>query len=155
MTTNSKKLRKSKENSLLFGGAGGMAEFFDVDPTLMRAAWIVFVLISGGTGLIAYIILAIIMPKQGFVSRQTSQSVYENAEEQPEDVEELVPHDGSWRWTARRALFGIALVVVGFLFLLSNLGVFAWWRWDVFWPLGIIAIGAALILGRFTGGSDD
>ena len=156
MTTNTKRLRKSKEDSMLFGVAGGLAEYFDVDPTLMRAAWIVFILASAGTALIAYIVLAIIMPRQEPVHSQTVQAASESAEEPAEDASQPTPRNnetGSWK--ARRNLFGVALVAVGVLFLLSNLGLLFWWRWDVLWPLALIAIGAALIIGRFTGGSDD
>ena len=155
MTTNTKRLRKSKEDSMLFGVAGGLAEYFDVDPTLMRAAWIVFILASAGTALIAYIILAIIMPKQEPTAAQTSQAAGEDVEELPEDASQPTPRkDEGWRWSSHRNLFGVALVAAGVLSLLSNLGLLFWWRWDVLWPLALIAIGAALILGRFTGGSD-
>ena len=156
MTTNSKRLRRSKTDSMLFGVAGGMAEYFDIDPTLMRAAWVVLIVASAGAALIAYIVLAIIMPKQEATSVQPSQSADENAEDLPEDAAEVVPHsrdDG--RWTTRQKLLGIGLVALGGIFLLSNLGFFSWWRWDVFWPLILIAIGVALIFGRFMGGGDD
>lgn len=156
MTTNTKRLRKSKEDSMLFGVAGGMAEYFDIDPTLMRAAWVVFILASAGTALIAYIILAIIMPKQESVAAQTSQPSAENAVELPDDASQPTPRkDEAWRWSSHRNLFGVAIVAAGVLFLLSNLGLLFWWRWDVLWPLALIAIGVALILGRFTGGNDD
>lgn len=156
MTTNTKRLRKSEEDSMLFGVAGGLAECFDVDPTLMRAAWIVFVLASAGTALIAYIVLAIIMPRQEPVHSQTAQAASESVEEPAEDASQPTPRkDETGSWKARRNLFGVALVAVGVLFLLSNLGLLFWWRWDVLWPLALIAIGAALIVGRFTGSSDD
>jgi phage shock protein PspC (stress-responsive transcriptional regulator) len=43
------------------GVCGGVARYFDVDPTLVRALWLLCVLL-GGTGLLAYIILWIVMP---------------------------------------------------------------------------------------------
>ena len=96
------------------------------------------------------------MPKQESVASQTVQAASESTEKPLEDASQPTPReDETWRWTARRNLFGIALVAVGVLFLLSNLGFFYWWRWDVLWPLALIAMGAALIIGRFTGGSDD
>ncbi len=156
MTTNTKKLRKSKEDSMLFGVAGGMSEYFDVDSTLIRIAWIVFILASAGTALLAYIVLAIIMPKQESAAAQTSRAVRDNIEDSPEDAAEPAAQGSERRWrTARRDLFGIALIAAGVVLLLSNLSIFSWWRWDVFWPLAIIAIGVALTLGRFIGGSDD
>ena len=44
------------------GVCGGIAEYFDVDPTLIRLAWVVFVM-CGGSGILAYFIAAIIMPE--------------------------------------------------------------------------------------------
>jgi phage shock protein C len=56
-----KELRKSASNRKICGVCGGVGEYFDVDPTIIRLAWIVFTFM-GGSGLIAYIIAAIIMP---------------------------------------------------------------------------------------------
>ena len=156
MTTNPKRLRRNRKDSMLFGVAGGLAEYFDIDATLMRAIWVVFTIASAGTALIAYIVLAIIMPKEEAASGQSSQAADANGEDLAEDSAEVVPHsheDG--RWTTRQKLLGIGLVALGSIFLLSNLGFFSWWRWDVFWPLILITIGVALIFGRFMGGGDD
>ena len=48
---------------MLAGVASGMAEYFDVDPTLVRVLWLVSIFF-GGIGLLAYIVLAIIMPNE-------------------------------------------------------------------------------------------
>lgn len=55
-----KKLYKSSEKKLC-GVCGGIAEYFNIDPTLVRLAWVVFTLM-GGSGILAYIIAAIVMP---------------------------------------------------------------------------------------------
>lgn len=57
-----KKLYKSETNKMLAGVCGGIAEYFGVDPTLIRLAWVVFSLL-GGSGLLAYILAAIIIPR--------------------------------------------------------------------------------------------
>ena len=57
-----KKLRKSSVNKKLCGVCGGIAEYFNIDPTVVRLLWILFS-IAGGAGLLAYIIAAIIMPE--------------------------------------------------------------------------------------------
>lgn len=59
---NGKKLYRSDENKILAGVCGGIAEYFGVDPTLIRLAWVVFSLL-GGSGLLAYILAAIIIPR--------------------------------------------------------------------------------------------
>lgn len=54
-----KRLYKSDKDKKV---CGGIANYFDVDPTVIRLAWVIFTL-AGGSGLIAYIIAAIIMPE--------------------------------------------------------------------------------------------
>ena len=56
-----KRLYKSNNNKVLCGVCGGIAEYFNVDPTLVRLGWIVFCAL-GGSGLLAYIIAAVIIP---------------------------------------------------------------------------------------------
>ncbi len=56
-----KKLAKSQTEKKLCGVCSGIAEYFNIDPTLVRLLWILFSL-AGGAGVLAYIIAAIIMP---------------------------------------------------------------------------------------------
>ncbi len=58
-----KKLRKSNNHRMFFGVCGGMAEYFDLDPTIVRIIWIVASL-AFGSGILAYIICAILMPSE-------------------------------------------------------------------------------------------
>lgn len=56
-----KRLFKSNDNKKLCGVCAGIAEYFDIDPTLVRLAWVAFTIL-GGSGIIAYIIAAIVIP---------------------------------------------------------------------------------------------
>ncbi|MGF7143496.1 phage shock protein C [Anaerotaenia torta] len=58
-----KKLYRSTSNKMLCGVCGGVAEYFNVDPTIVRLAWAAVCLFAGA-GIIAYIIAAIIVPVQ-------------------------------------------------------------------------------------------
>ena len=58
-----KRLYKSSTDKKVCGVCGGIANYFDVDPTVIRLIWVIFTLV-GGSGLIAYIIAAIIMPDE-------------------------------------------------------------------------------------------
>ena len=60
---NGKKLYRNTENKLLAGVCSGIADYFDIDPTLVRLGWVLFSLL-GGSGLLAYIIAAIIIPER-------------------------------------------------------------------------------------------
>lgn len=55
-----KKLTKSRDKKL-FGVCGGIAEYFDMDPTVVRILWLLAVLCAG-TGVLAYLIAALLMP---------------------------------------------------------------------------------------------
>ena len=57
----SKKLYKSVTDKKVSGVCGGIAEYFEMDSTLIRLAWIVFICL-GGSGILGYIIAAIVMP---------------------------------------------------------------------------------------------
>ena len=56
-----KKLYKSAADKKICGVCGGLGEYFGIDSTIVRLAWVVFSL-CGGAGLLAYIIAAIVMP---------------------------------------------------------------------------------------------
>lgn len=61
-----KRLYKIEQGKKIDGVCGGIAEYFDIDPTLVRLAWIIFSCCGGG-GIVAYIIAAIIMPRKSDV----------------------------------------------------------------------------------------
>ena len=56
-----KKLMKSSSNKMVDGVCGGIAEYLGIDPTLVRLAWVLFCAM-GGSGFVAYIVAALIMP---------------------------------------------------------------------------------------------
>ena len=57
-----KRLTRSNTDRKLAGVCAGIAEYFDIDPTVVRIGWIVFSLM-GGCGLLAYILCALLMPE--------------------------------------------------------------------------------------------
>lgn len=58
-----KKLYRIRDGKKLCGVCGGIAKYFDVDPTIVRLAWVILSLVMG-CGLLAYIICAIAIPKE-------------------------------------------------------------------------------------------
>ncbi len=57
-----KKLYRSNRNMMVAGVCGGIAEYFNIDPTIIRLAWILFIALAG-TGILAYFICALIIPR--------------------------------------------------------------------------------------------
>src|SRR4051812_41153171 len=65
------RLYRSRTDRMIFGVAGGMADWFDLDPSLVRLVWALLV-VAGGVGLVLYIIAAIVIPEAplGFAGSQ-------------------------------------------------------------------------------------
>lgn len=64
ISTEGKTLYRSRSNRMIAGVAGGIAEYFRVDPTLVRLAWAALFIINFFAALIAYIIMAIVVPEE-------------------------------------------------------------------------------------------
>ncbi len=58
-----KKLYRSNNNKVLLGICGGIGEYLNVDPVVIRLLWVIFCCM-GGSGVLAYIVAAIIIPYQ-------------------------------------------------------------------------------------------
>ena len=65
----SKKLYLSTTDKKIAGVCGGIAEYFDLDSTLVRLGWVIFCL-AGGSGIIGYIIAALIMPRRSDMNEE-------------------------------------------------------------------------------------
>jgi phage shock protein C len=57
-----KRLYRSQKDKVLGGVCGGLAEFLETDPVLIRLVWIVFSLLSLGAGIVAYVLFWIVIP---------------------------------------------------------------------------------------------
>ena len=58
-----KKLYRSSTNKKLFGVCGGLAEYFDMDATVIRVIYLLL-LLGAGVGLLAYLVCALVMPEK-------------------------------------------------------------------------------------------
>ena len=73
-----KKLYRSMTDKKLCGVCGGLGEYFDVDPTLIRLLWVIFTFM-GGAGLLAYIICAIIVPQQNQIPTPSTEAQFQGS----------------------------------------------------------------------------
>ena len=95
MSGDYKRLYRSREERMISGVCGGIAEYFEVDPTIIRLAFVLLALAGGGSGFIAYIILAVVIPEKPLVDYQAPSAPVEPApaveapepEEAPEAAE--------------------------------------------------------------------
>ncbi len=72
-----KRLYRSRKERMLAGVCGGIAEYFEVDPPIVRLAWVLFTF-AGGAGLVAYIIAWIIVPEAPQDAQKTEDSDKDN-----------------------------------------------------------------------------
>ena len=58
-----KKLYRSEQNKMIAGVCGGVAEYFEIDPTLVRLGFVVISL-AAGSGILGYLVAALIIPRR-------------------------------------------------------------------------------------------
>jgi phage shock protein C len=131
-----RRLYRCRDNRVIAGVASGVAEFFGLDPTLVRVLWFVSIFF-GGVSLLLYIGLALIVPLEPLPAGAVAAAAAE-----PVEAHRHAPGGGG-RWVT---FFGIALILFGGLALFGALlpGV-ATARY--LWPLFIIGMGAVLVIG--------
>ncbi|HET7583916.1 MAG TPA: PspC domain-containing protein [Gemmatimonadaceae bacterium] len=65
MASNATRLRRSRDDRMIAGVVGGLAKFFDIDPTLMRIVYVAVSLLSAAfPGILVYVVLWIIIPEE-------------------------------------------------------------------------------------------
>lgn len=75
-----KKMYRSETDKVIAGVCGGLAEYFEVDPVLVRLLWIFFTLM-GGSGVVVYFICWLVLPTQSSVSTTQTATFEQNAHE--------------------------------------------------------------------------
>jgi len=129
-----KKLYRSDTNKVISGVCGGLGDYFDIDPVLVRVITVILAL-AHGVAIVAYVVAWIIVPKRESLV-ETSASV--------ESVDPSAPrqYDSSWR----KYLPGLVLIGLGAILLIREN--FYWFDWSEFWPVMLILAGLALMFCR-------
>lgn len=157
-----RKLYRSRHERVIAGVAGGIADYFNVDVTLIRLIWVVAIF-AGGSGLIAYIVAALIIPEEpyGYVPEPNGRTAGSGGT--PENAGTAGPgapaggHSTMGREPVRRernqvgttAIFGWVLLGLGLLFLLRNF--IPWFSWGLFWPLILVGFGVYILYNATRG----
>ena len=138
-----RRLYRSRTDSVLGGVAAGLAHYLNADPALVRIAWAILVPITGGAAFLAYIVAWIVVPEEPLGSQPTT------AADEPDAA---MPTAGSTATAARtepdssRAglVVGIGLVVIGVWFLLREY--LPDIDWSLLWPAILIGIGVLVLV---------
>lgn len=159
------RLYRSREERVLFGVAGGIAEWLDIDPAIVRIVFALLVL-SLGAGILLYLVMALVIPEEPLGTPAPGPSA-PGTPTPGVTADPATPSGGSWtdaraeRRAARRAargdrdgrgvvIFGAILVIVGAWFLLRRYLPFL--DGEVLGPVLLIAIGAVLLFGAMNRG---
>jgi phage shock protein PspC (stress-responsive transcriptional regulator) len=92
-----RKLYRSRNERMIAGVCGGLGEYFNIDPTLIRLLF-VFLALAGGPGLVAYIVLLVVVPEEPLSSEnKPSTASQQVVTPEPEPVQEPItePETGS------------------------------------------------------------
>lgn len=157
------RLYRSRHERMISGVAGGLAERLDVDPSIVRVIWVLLVLPTGFLALLAYVVMAIVVPEEPPAGAPAAEppaaqtAAGEAAREAPTapawpDARAQRRSEREARRAARRAeggngavILGGILVVVGALFLARQF--LPELDFDLLWPIALMVIGVALVLG--------
>jgi phage shock protein C len=143
------RLTRSRTDVMIAGVCGGLSKYFKIDPTLIRLIFVLLTL-AGGSGVLIYFILWIVMPREDMPD--TSQTL--NGEEigrranlVGQEMRQIVSQPN----TRTVQFIGIALVVLGMVYLVQNLHIpwLVWFNDRLLWPVLIIVAGALLLARAF------
>lgn len=153
-----RRLHRSRKDRMLCGVLGGLAEYFNIDSALVRVLFVLIVMVTGGAGIIAYIVMAIIFPLEGTpATTPHSEAIRQNVEDMRQTAQEIagslkagLDRDEVKKPARRRGLaVGLVLIFLGVVFLLYNFGWLHWLKWSGAGGILLIAIGIILIVAIF------
>jgi phage shock protein PspC (stress-responsive transcriptional regulator) len=125
-----KTLTRSRDSKIFGGVAGGLGEYFSVDPVIVRVALVVVALTTSGMVGLAYLVALFVMPKA------------------PRSTGPVLPLAAEPVRTSRSSLGAIVLIGIGALALLNLMGLNT--NDDMLWPLALIGFGVAILWSRRT-----
>lgn len=144
-----KRLARSRTDYMIGGVCGGLGKYFGIDPTIVR---LIFVLlgISGGSGILLYFVLWIVMPREDMLDTQNALNGEEfgrRARQMGDEMRQVASQPNP-----RTAQFlGIALVVVGLIYLVQALHIpwLDWFNSQIAWPVVLVVAGVLLLMRAF------
>lgn len=145
-----KKLYRSVTDKMLGGVCGGLAEYFAIDPVIVRLIFVLAV-IFGGSGILAYIILWIIIPQKPYIitpfntNPPSGDSTSSTEDKKSEHSDSNMNFVNINKNQSNRSIYaGAFLILLGGIFLLDNF--VPHFHFGDFWPLILIGLGFAIIL---------
>lgn len=143
-----RRLYRTKTNRLIAGVAAGLADYFSIDPVLVRALFILLT-IADGAGVLIYIILWIVVPEAGeSPNRDAGTRVKDFVEEVGKSAQAVVSGERKTSIGLWRNIIGLFIIFVGLVTLLHQFFPYSWLNWNLAWPILIIFIGFYFVMKR-------
>lgn len=139
-----KKLYRSRRQRMLGGVSGGLAEYFDVDVTIIRLVW-VLTFFAGGSGFLAYIIAWVVIPEPPVFVEELPAAEEFAAEGAGEETTEAAATEDAQRGAedSKRGdgskIIGLILILLGLYLAAGQLMPRFFIR--TYWPVALIALG--------------
>lgn len=136
-----KKLYRLPQQGKIAGVCAGLAEYLDIDVSLLRVIFVILAFASGGFWVLVYFLMAVVMPVKRGSRAESVGDIGDNFKELASDIEN---NGGVGRI---RFYVGLALVVFGFWLLLDRLfpELFSF-NWNIVWPGLLVIFGVLLLL---------
>ena len=147
-----RRLYRSRRDSVLGGVAGGVAEYLDIDPSIVRIIWAVLAIVTGGLFVLIYIVMWIVVPEGSYVGAPPP-AASAGATTSPDAAAEPAAAAPPWSGQQPRhrsggsngaLIFGLILIAAGVWFLIDEY-VPAFDRRFV-GPVALVVIGLVLLL---------
>lgn len=140
LTSKTGPLFRSESDKLIGGVCGGIAEYFEVDSTLIRLIFIAFILLGGSGGLL-YLILWVIIPSKSNSGTTSKEALVESTKPAPQTSKSIKnqTHGNS------KALWGLLLIIAGLIMLLQNFGFADILMLNKTWPALLIVLGFLIL----------
>lgn len=144
-----KKLQRSRNKKVIAGIAGGLSDYLDVDPVIIRIV-IVLITIFHGIGLLIYVVMWIVIPEEPF-----NNTFFQSETGEAENIGET-KYDGASNFSTElnkasssngRIIVGVILIFIGIIFLAEKM--FPFLDFEFVFAIGMIALGASLIFNFF------
>ncbi len=168
-----KRLYRSAREAMWSGVCGGLAEYFEMDPTLMRLIWVGATVVTGGAAILGYIVMWFVVPKDPGAPIPSGPAPTTGTDDPSASAASSwspptgspgeagapgAPAEPAMRtWSSvpprenpeqRQVGVGLFLVLLGAIFLIGQTGIFHWWSWGTMWPLVLVAVGGFLLFRR-------
>jgi len=142
-----KKLYRSEKNKIIAGVCGGLAEYFNIDPVLVRIAFVIVAFING-VGILAYILLWAIVPKESDAdSSDMEKNLKEFGKELKESVDVAAVETKKYTHSKRsKNVIAVIIIITGAVILLNQFNYVWYLRPHFVFPVLLVVFGVYLLL---------